>query len=306
MIPAPLPRSKNPIQELVGMIALGLSPLWVGFIVSQFVSAYAIPSRSMDSTLMVGDVVLADKVSPKLHLPLERGDIIFFRPPEELAKIAEKSGSRIGGRDLVVKRVAGIAGDNIRLDDETDGQSILIDGSPYPRPASGCRADLAGAEATVADRATVPAAADSEIEQRLEQLRRTGKISSAEADALLRDVTQPEATDEAVESVLNRSEARISTAFPSQDQELLFPVSKYHTQKVSEHSVFVLGDCAQASTDSRYWGELPESLVVGRPFLRVWPPNRIGAVDKTADLNPFRRSFVQFREEVDAKLPTLR
>lgn len=67
------------LVELAVTLILALSPLWVGFFASQLISAYAIPSRSMDETLKVGDVVLAEKVSSMLHLPLERGDLIFSR-----------------------------------------------------------------------------------------------------------------------------------------------------------------------------------------------------------------------------------
>lgn len=35
--------------------------------------------------------------------------------------------------------------------------------------------------------------------------------------------------------------------------------------------IFVLGDNRPASSDSRYWGPIPLSLVVGRVWLRYWP-----------------------------------
>jgi hypothetical protein len=152
---------------------------------------------------------------------------------------------------------------------------------------------------------SVPAAAiDAEVAQRLQALQDQGRISAAEAEAVLREVTLPQQTDELVRSMQDRAAARIST-YPTQDQLVLGNSSVYHTREVSENAVFVLGDCAQASTDSRSWGELSESNVVGRPFLRVWPPSRFGTVEKTADLNPFRRSLEQLRREVVANLSTL-
>jgi type IV secretory pathway protease TraF len=259
----------------------------------------------MEGTLQVGDVVLTEKISPKFRLPLERGDIIFFRAPEELSKIVAQSGGRIGGRDLIVKRVAGIAGDSVRLDDETSGQSILIDGVPFPRPALACPMDQPAAQgvAGAAESASVPARIDAEVEKRVQALQDQGRISSSEAEALLRDVAQPQATEDVVQSVVDRAAARVSN-YPPPDQRVYGSSGVYHTLEVSEKSVFVLGDCAAHSTDSRTWGELPESAVVGRPFLRVWPPDRIGSIEKTADLNPFRRSFEQLRRQVIAKLRT--
>ena len=46
--------------------------------------------------------------------------------------------------------------------------------------------------------------------------------------------------------------------------------------KVPKGYYFVMGDNRQDSYDSRYSGPLPDSYIVGRAFLRMWPPGRIG------------------------------
>ena len=43
-------------------------------------------------------------------------------------------------------------------------------------------------------------------------------------------------------------------------------------QKLSQDQYFVLGDNRQFSSDSRFWGFLPKEDLVGRVWVRAWPP----------------------------------
>ena len=122
--------------SLLLTVLLALSPLLVGFVGSQFVSAYAIPSRSMDETLKVGDVVLAERLSTILHLPLERGDLVFFSPPPELEDIVSSTGGRVGPRDKFIKRVAAVAGDEVQLGE--GGRGVLVNGVLPQSPPLAC------------------------------------------------------------------------------------------------------------------------------------------------------------------------
>ena len=44
----------------------------------------------MQPTIQPGDVVLVEKVTPRLRLPLHTGDIVFFEPPEALKRIVRE------------------------------------------------------------------------------------------------------------------------------------------------------------------------------------------------------------------------
>jgi signal peptidase I len=81
--------------------------------------AFWIPSESMETTLLISDRVLVNKVSYRLH-DIHRGDIVVFaRPDEQPGEI----------RDLI-KRVIGLPGDTI----EARENAVYIDGNRLIEP----------------------------------------------------------------------------------------------------------------------------------------------------------------------------
>jgi len=54
----------------------------------------------------------------------------------------------------------------------------------------------------------------------------------------------------------------------------LFPTASFK-YVIPDGDVFVMGDNRTNSTDSRCFGPIPKSSIVGRAFIRVWPVSRI-------------------------------
>jgi signal peptidase I len=52
--------------------------------------------------------------------------------------------------------------------------------------------------------------------------------------------------------------------------------STFGAQRLKPNQVWVMGDNRAYSRDSRYFGPISKSSIVGRVFVRIWPINRIG------------------------------
>jgi signal peptidase I len=114
--PATGPLPETGLQSFASLCVTAVSVLFVFTFVAQ---NFFIPSRSMASTILVGDHVLADEVSlapasPQDHIlsrilpyrELRRGEpVVFYKP------VLEADGSE----DTLVKRVVGVPGDRIHL-----------------------------------------------------------------------------------------------------------------------------------------------------------------------------------------------
>ena len=111
--PAKPKRSHWNVLELLQFALVALTVAL--FVITFIVQAFRIPSGSMEDTLLVGDHLLVDKLSfapagsVTAHLlpyePVKRGDIIVFRYPVDI-------------KQTFVKRVMGVAGDRIRLENK--------------------------------------------------------------------------------------------------------------------------------------------------------------------------------------------
>jgi signal peptidase I len=109
-------KRKNGMLEFL-VIMLVAFVLVFGFVRPFVVEAFRIPSTSMVPTLEVGDRVLANKFIYRFTEPA-RGDVVLFDSVEE------------GSEDTLIKRVAGVEGDEIRV----QGGTLFVNGEPQDEP----------------------------------------------------------------------------------------------------------------------------------------------------------------------------
>ncbi|MGH9476891.1 MAG: signal peptidase I [Terriglobales bacterium] len=111
---APRPLQDTPSRVWLPTLVVAL------FIITFVAQPFAIPSGSMENTLLIGDHLVADRVrlapattwAPGLlpYRNIQRGDIvIFLASPNDVASSGTPPGTHI------VKRVIGIPGDHIKL-----------------------------------------------------------------------------------------------------------------------------------------------------------------------------------------------
>ena len=162
------------------------------FLVHTFVAQpFRVEQRSMESTLLPEQYVLIDKLTPR-WAPYERGDIVVFEPPESMRSA---SGAPF------IKRVIGLAGDRVKLEDGL----VLVNGVELDEPY------------------------------------------------LFERRGEPEPTE------------------PGADGDSwIVPVG----------SLFVMGDHRSASADSREFGPIDASTVLGRALLRYWPFDTFGPLPR--------------------------
>ncbi|YAI81816.1 MAG: signal peptidase I [cyanobacterium endosymbiont of Rhopalodia sterrenbergii] len=58
------------------------------------------------------------------------------------------------------------------------------------------------------------------------------------------------------------------------------PNYDYGPVTVPERQYLVLGDNRNNSYDSHYWGHVPKEKIIGKAFVRFWPFNRLGILNK--------------------------
>jgi len=200
-------RRHNSRRNAIEWVVVVAGALLVAIIIKTFLfQAFYIPSPSMEPTLKVGDRVLVNKLSYKLH-DVHRSDIVVFERPStkpqtvegcngESVTITPPTNSTENVHDLI-KRVVALGGETV----ESRSGRIFVNGQLLDEPY------------------------------------------------LASTVVTP-----------------------------VFSTFSSPCIRVPKGDIFVLGDNRINSSASNSFGPIPESLIVGRAFVRVWPPGDIGGL----------------------------
>lgn len=130
---APEPKRRRSFwSELPGLL---LTALIIAVVIKTFlIQPFWIPSESMLPTIEVNDRVMVNKLAFKLG-DVNRGDIVVFSNPLEpeteesipeavIRSVLEAVGIRTRGHDDLIKRVVGLPGETVQIQ---DGR-LLVDG----------------------------------------------------------------------------------------------------------------------------------------------------------------------------------
>lgn len=85
-----------------------------------------VPTRSMESTINVGDRVIGNRLSYQFYKP-QRGDIVIFRFPDD-------------ENQFYIKRIIGLPGEQVTI----QGGEVYINDSPVPIDSSYVKGELQG------------------------------------------------------------------------------------------------------------------------------------------------------------------
>jgi signal peptidase I len=219
-------------------------PWWIEYPVSFFpvilivfllrsflVEPFKIPSGSMLPTLLIGDFILVNKYTYGIRLPVINTKVIDVSEPQR----GEVMVFRFPKNSSVdyIKRVVGLPGDVVAYKDK----QLFINGEPVPRAAAGSFYDIE------------PPLNRVQFQRFREQL------GSHEFFALYRTENPP----------LNLSDVE---RFPHRDNCVYN--DQGFTCKVPPGHYFMLGDNRDSSSDSRYWGFVPDQNIVGKAFMIWW------------------------------------
>ncbi|RRD38493.1 signal peptidase I [Fusobacterium nucleatum] len=305
---------------------IGTALILVVVIQKFYIGNFKIPTGSMIPTIEIGDRVFADMVSYKFTTPKRNTIVIFDEPMRD--------------EDLYTKRVMGLPGEKIRIEDEAlyvNGEKTKfrrysddgIGNQEWRIPQKGDKLEIipvgnyrkALENAGVDVNAIVEEAFYKESFEFFKNIYYSLKHKIFDKLNIKYDITEyinhrndyrKQGTLSIVEMIMpnlkfvvNGEETGPILDFIS-DEDIRSKLLNGETVEIilEDNYYLALGDNTDNSKDSRYIGFIKESRIKGRAFIRFWPLNRIGLIKEPKQneiINVLVKTIKNFKENIDSK-----
>jgi len=230
-----------------------LFALVIAFVLRSFVvEAYRIPSSSMENTLLVGDFLLVNKFLYGAQLPftdarlpalkaVAQGDVVVFKFPRDK-------------ETTFIKRCVAVAGQTIEIKNKV----VFVDDVEQAFPIEAKFSDTFEPNGK-SDRAIFPSFSTFNRDN-------YGKVRvPKQGDVITLDEQSFHLYKFLLEDEGHTASLMGGTVYVDGK-----PTATY---QVKENYYFMLGDNRDNSHDSRYWGFVPESHIIGSALLIYWSWN---------------------------------
>ena len=248
--PATMSQEKHGWRDWVEAL---LFALVIAFVLRSFVvEAYRIPSSSMENTLLVGDFLLVNKFLYGAQLPftdarlpalkaVAQGDVVVFKFPRDK-------------ETTFIKRCVAVAGQTIEIKNKV----VFVDDVEQAFPI----------EAKFSDTFEPNGKSDCAIFPSFSTFNRDnyGKVRVPKQG----DVITLDEQSFYLYKFLLEDEGHSASLMGGTVYVDGKPTATY---QVKENYYFMLGDNRDNSHDSRYWGFVPESHIIGSALLIYWSWN---------------------------------
>lgn len=236
------------------------------------IEAYTIPTGSMEDTLLPGDFLLVTKFTlgattprnipftnvalPYYQFPrlkeVKRGDIIVFEYP------GDRDELRSAEIMNYVKRCVGLPGDTIQIVDKV----LYVNGELFPPPSKMKFLNPVPSPKGISNPFIFPKYANWNEDN-------YGPLYVPKKG----DTIQLSLTNiEQFRTLINREHGREVVKVIGND--IYIDGVKTKSYVIKKDYYFMMGDNRDDSADSRFWGYVPDDLIIGEPLIIYWSWNR--------------------------------